>query len=606
MSQVHLYGTPFTAKNAPTEWQSISVESTVNDSILEAGIDEQTLTFEGDAAAFIKAWIEAPGKGTFNGIPYRIVYESETTPGDTSIRFDGFIDLYNFEYLSEANPIIIKAPVKRLDHPATVVEKLSVVTQRLLVSKNYLNASHYVDVPVVRESKKNVADRAMILYNFGSQVVVSMSQIVSNIVGAIGNCIGLSVVVGAIELLLVFVQAVITINRLVEQGLQLRDLIWPEISYYKAASFKTILTQAYAYHGYTVDFGVIDTWLSKAYILASQNEFDGYPFQGFPATGELKPQDWGYIIGQMQETLGEMLNLRFRIDGTTVHIKTKEDPYWFSAPSYTWDQVKVATAGYHQNGTIKFDTERVKATVMFNYAYDASDCHTLTEKSGDSHEVHRELIVELDEKLNTLKGIHEVNIPWAMAVRKSALDNLWDLFTGISGEFDLYLNQIQAQINELTSYINSTGVDVTGEINSILNAAGLNTVLTNRTGCLKIDDNAYAIPKVLWFEEDSHGIMRIPENFKDFIGAKALYDDWHKWESPADVSSFRGQYRLLKGVNLPWSYKKFNLTQDNPYFYLQGYDAKFQYVNWIEATHSAVADIEQQKPFDENITEVEI
>lgn len=606
MSQVHLYGTPFTAKNAPTEWQTISVDSTVNDSILEAGIDEQTLTFEGDAAAFIKAWIEAPGKGTFNGIPYRIVYESETTPGDTSIRFDGFIDLYNFEYLSKENPIIIQAPVKRLDHPATVVEKLSVVTQRLLVSKGYLNASHYVDVPVVRESKKNVADRAMILYNYGSQVVVAFTQIVSNIVGAIGNCIGLAVVVGVVELLLVFVQAVITINKLVDQGVQIRDLIWPAVSYYKAASFKTILTQAYAYHGYTVDFGIIDTWLSKAYILASQNEFDGYPFTGFPATGALNTQDWGYIIGQMQDTLGEMLNLRFRIVGTTVHIKTKEDPYWFSAPSYTWDQVKVATAGYHQNGTIKHDTERVKATVIFNYAYDSSDCHTLTEKSGDAHEVHRELIVELDEKMNTLKGIHEVNIPWAMAVRKQPFDNLWDLFTGISGEFDLYLNQIKDQVNAMISYINASGVNVSSEINSILNMTGLSAVLVNRTGCLKIDDNAYAIPKMLWLEPDSKGIHRIPENFKDFIGAKALYENYHKWESPADVSDFKGQYQLYKGVGLPWSYKKFNQTQDNPYFNLLGYNAKFQYVNWIEAIHSAVADIEVQKPFDENITEIEI
>ena len=53
MSQVHLYGSPFVPKNPPTEWQDVSVESTINDSLIESAIDEQELTFEGDAAIFI-------------------------------------------------------------------------------------------------------------------------------------------------------------------------------------------------------------------------------------------------------------------------------------------------------------------------------------------------------------------------------------------------------------------------------------------------------------------------------------------------------------------------------------------------------------------------
>lgn len=607
MSQVHLYGSPFVPKNPPTEWQDVSVESTINDSLIESAIDEQELTFEGDAAIFIKNWIETPGQGTFNGIPYRIVYESDNNPGDSSIRFNGFIDLYNFVYLSKENPIIIKAPVKRIDNPKTVIEKMAVLTEGVLVQKGWMNHSHYVDVPVIRESKKNVADRALIIYNFGTQVVTAFTQILSNIVGAIGNILGVAVVVGVIELLLVFVNAVIVINRLFDQGMQIRDLIWPAISYYKASSFKTFLTQAYGYKGYTVDFGIIDDWMEQAYLLSSQNEFDGYPVQGLPFTGPLKPNDWGYTVGERQETLQEMLNLRFWIDqaNSIVHIKTKSDPFWFDSPDYVWDNVKVATAGWHQNGDIKFDTESVKATVMVNYAYDASDTHTLTAKSGDSHEVHRELINELDEKLNTLKGIQEIQIPWAMAVRKQPLDNLWDLFTGVSGDFDTYLTSIKNKITEMMTYISSSGVDVADEIADIFAATGIGSLLANREGCLKIDDNAYAIPKVLWLADYSVG-KRIPTNFKDFIGARALYENYYKWESPADVSNFRGQYQLWRGVQLPWSYEKFNQVQTNPNFLLEGYGAKFTHIDWVESKHSSVADIQQQKPFDENITEIEI
>lgn len=605
MSQIHLYGSPFTQLNPPTEWQSISVEATVNDSTVEAGIDEQELIFEGSAGEFIKNWVETPGKGVFNSIPYRIIYESNKTPGDTSIRFDGYIDLCNMEYLSYQNPVRIKAPVKRLDDPATVIEQMAVLTQGLLVQKGYLNSDDYVDVPVIRESKKNVAERTLILSNYGSQVVMSLTQMVNNMLSAISDVLGLSVLIGVVELLTTFVNGVIVINKLYQQGLQIKDLFWPEIAYYKAASFKTILTKAYAYKGYTIDFGILDTWLSKTYLMASQNEFNGYPAQGIPATGELKSWDYGYIIGEIQEKLQEVLNTRTRIVGSVVNMKTKIDPYWNDSPSYSWPNTLVQTAGQHNNGTIKFDTENVKATVMINYAYDMSDAHTLTAKNGDSHEVHRDLIVELDPDLNSLKGIHEVQIPWAMAVRKQPFDNLWDLFTGISGEFDFYLQQFQTKINDFIGDLNASGVDVSAQITAILNQSGIGGLLSNREGCLKIDDNSFAIPKVIWLDDYSVG-KRIPTNFKDFIGAKALYDDYHKPFSPADVAGFNGQYWLYNTVSLKFSYEKFNQTQDNPYFYLNGYLAKFRQISWVESQHSATTDFEQQRPFDENITENEI
>ena len=605
MAQQHLYGTAYVQKLPPKEWQSASMLSTINDSLLESGIDEQELTFEGSAAEFLMDWINTPGKGTFNGCPYRIVYTSNKTPALTNIRFDGYIDLASATIMSESNPVIIKAPIKRIDNPKSVIEQMYVVTQGELVLNGWLDSTDYVDCPTIRESKKNVADRTLIIGQFGMQVVNTFLQLVNNLLSAISDILGVSVVIGIIELAATFLNAVTTINSLVNQGMKIKDLFFTAISYYKVASFKTILTQAYAYKGYSVNFGTADAWLSGSHIMASQNEFDGYPFQGFPATGQLKATDHGYIIGRMQETLAEKLGLRFRVIGNVVHIRPKSDPFWFTSPSYTYDGTLIKTAGPHTNGVTKYDTEGVKATVMFNYAYDQSDTHTLTEKSGDSHEVHRKLIVELNPKMNALKGIHEVNIPWAMAVRKKPFDNLWDLFTGMSAQFDYYLQYFKDYINNLNDYIVASGVDVASDLNTILDFAGLNDSIQNRTGCLKIDDNAFAIPKVIWLEETGKG-LRIPENFKDYIGAAALYNDWHKWDSPADVSGFYGQKINYLGVTLKWAYEKFLQVETNPFFNLYGFQAKFTSIDWVEAIHQANTDIEQRKPFDTNITEVEI
>lgn len=605
MAQQHLYGTTYTQLSPPTEWQSASMLSTINDSLLESGIDEQELTFEGEAGEFLMTWLNTAGKGSFNGCPYRIIYTSNNNPALSNVRFEGYIDLFNATIMSESNPVIIKAPIKRIDNPKSVIEQMYVITQGLLVQKGYLHHSHYNDCPVIRESKKNLTDRAIAIGNFGIQVAQTMLQLVNNLLSALSDTIGLSLPLGIIELFITFLNAVVMINALIGQGLKIKDLIWAPVSYYKTASFKTILTQAYAYKGYTVNFGTADVWLSKTNIMASQNEFDGYPFQGFPATGSLKREDYGYIVGHMQETLAEMLDLRFRVIANVVHIRPKSDPFWFSSPSYTYDGTLIKSAGYHQNGVTKYATDEVKATVIFNYAYDDSDTHTLTEKSGDSYEIHRELIVELNPKMNGLKGIQEVSIPWAMAVRKKPFDNLWDLFTGISSNFDFLLGKFKDRITEFTADITASGVNLATPMAQILASTGIDTLLANRTGTLKIDDNAFAIPKVIWLESTDLG-LRIPENFKDFIGAKALYNDWHKWDSPADVSGFYGQKRNYLGVSLRWAYDKFLQVENNPFFDLYGFNAKFTSIDWIESKHNAVTDIQQRRPFDTNLTEVEV
>ena len=605
MAQQHLYGTTYTQLSPPTEWQETSMLSTINDSLLESGIDEQELTFEGEAGEFLMTWMNTAGKGTFNGCPYRIIYTSNNNLALSNVRFDGYIDLFNATIMSESNPVIIKAPIKRIDNPKSVIEQMYVITQGLLVQKGFLNNSHYNDCPVIRESKKNIVDRIITLGTFALQVTQTFLQLVNNLLSAISGILGISIIVGAIELLVTFLNAAVMISALTIQGKKLKDLIWSPVSFYKTASFKTILTQAYAYKGYTVNFGTADVWLSKTNIMASQNEFDGYPIQGFPATGALKREDYGYIVGHIQETLAEMLNLRFRVIGNVVHIRPKSDPFWFSSPSYTYDGTLIKSAGYHQNGVTKYATDEVKATVIFNYAYDESDTHTLTEKSGDSFEIHRELIVELNPKMNGLKGIQEVSIPWAMAVRKKPFDNLWDLFTGISSDFDILLDKFKARITEFTTEIATSGVNVFAPMIEIFGATGLDTFLENRTGTLKIDDNAFALPKVIWLDSTDIG-LRIPENFKDFIGAKALYDDWNKWDSPADVSGFYGQKRNYLGVSLRWAYDKFLQVENNPFFDLYGFNAKFTSIDWIEAKHNAVTDIQQRKPFDTNLTEIEV
>jgi len=606
MAQIHQYGSSYVALNPPNEWMNSTVDSTVNDSDSEASVNTNIYTFSGAAAQFLFQW--RTDFGVHNGVPYRQVYISEKDPTQQYIIFDGYIDISAEEAFinSQVNPMIYLAPIVRTKNSPSVIDQMAVLTQGVLLSKNAISSSDFVDIPVIIESKKNIRERGVEIAAFGVQVVTSLSQIVSNLLGALANILGLGIVVGVIELVVVIANAVMVINRLIDQGVKLKNLFFPKVVYYKGFNIGNMIRKAFAYKGYTVEFGELEGYFANSYLMPSQNDFDGFPAMGFPATapntGICKPQDYGYTIMELIEAMTMKLNLRRDVIGSVVHLKRRSDSFWTASPSYTAPNVLIKSTDAYSNGLYKDDTERVKATFVLNYTYDSTDCHTLTEKSGDSVEVHRDLINELDPQMNTLKGLDERVIPWALCVRKKPFDNLFELFSGIlSDDFDPLLQQIKDRITEYIADLNSSGVDP-GMLNTLLSSVGISAILENRTGCLKIDDNTYAIPKFCYLTETGHG-LRIPENFKNYCGAPALYNSNYLSDSPAIQNSFLGQYRLVKDLRLPWSYENFQTTQLNPFFLIQGNNAKFNNIAWNEPKHEAVTNLEIQEPFDTNITE---
>lgn len=599
MSQRHLYGLDYVEMNPPVEWGSTSIDATINDSSIEASVNTNVFTWNGPVAEWIRDyWI--PTYGIFNGVPYRQEYVSERT-GTTEVVFDGFIRLSDRDILSRSEPCIFTAPIEELNNKQTVFDRLSIVTQGLLKKEGFIVDTMAVDIPVIKESKKNIAERGVILGQLGYSVVNDFIAIIQNGLSAFADVIGLSLPVGLIELATWAINTVLTTEKQTENILNHRDLLFPPVVYYKGLNIKKPLERAAAYLGYTIDFGEIDDWLSNVYLLPSQNGFPGYPVPGIYADGTLKIQDDGYLISELMATLENLCYTRRDVTGTTIHFKNRLDPYWNTSPGIVIDQTRVETTQQYQNGYEKEDTERVPAVVYMTYAYDQSDAWTLTEKSGDSYEIHRRLITELDPRMNTLKGLQEVNIPYAMGVRKTPFDNLFDLFTGITDEFDFWLDQLKVKIDEVVSYL-PAGID----ISAITDFPILSSFLENRTGALKIDDDAFAIPKILWMEPNTKGELRIPENFKDFIGMEAIYNRFRLGDSPADVNDFAGQYVLRNDWKIRFDYEDYVTIKENPYYEFESLVNKFKNVSWVEDGNFALTESEQNRIFDTNITEESI
>jgi hypothetical protein len=597
MSQRHLYGTNYIELTPPAEWEAITVDATINDSTFEATINTLTFTFVGDTSTFISNWITQ--YGVFNGVPYRIeIFEDNTT----TIIFDGFIVLSEMEINSITGPNIISAPVRSLNDNVSVIDKVSVLTQGLLYKQQWIQNSDFVDVPVVVVSKKNIQDRTIAITSLTYTIVSTFFQAIQNFFSAISDVLGTSVVVGLIELASFFFNLIITINQLVDLIVQHKDLLLASQTYYKGIGIKTVVEAAFSKYGYTVDWGIIDTRIGNEYLRGSSygNQFSAIT-PGAPGIGILNPKDFGYQIGEMMQGVELKFNTRTWVNGNVVHIKSKIDPFWTQSPLYQPNNELVESTQQYTNGSYTNKTEEVYATTLITYAYDESDAWTLTEKTGDAYEIHRDLITELNPKMNTMKGLQDIAIPWAMCVRYDPIESLIQLMADSFGQYDEWMTNIKLVLNNYATYIDpnsGAGPDVSTFKDNPL----LNFFFTLQSGGIKVEDDTWSIPKSI-YAENVDGVLNVPSNFKDYIGAFPIYNDFYKPLSPAIQSEFKGQYKLIKGYTIRFSLTNYLQTKTNPYFLLNLNNAKFTHISFNESKRNAQTEIEYQEPFDTNITE---
>jgi hypothetical protein len=599
MSQRHLYGLNYQEMTPPAEWESITIDATINDSTFEASIDTNTFTFVGETATFITAWIAQ--YGVFNGLPYRIeIFEGTTT----TIVFDGFIVLSEKQQMSVTGPNIIVAPVRALNNNVSVIDQMGIVTQGLLLKQGWIQFSDFVDIPVVIVNKKTVQERIIMFKSLVNEIITFFVNSIQDFISAISDIIGVSLPLGLIELGVLIVQVVLGIKRIKLLIQDYKDLLFAHEYFYKGIGIKTVLEKLAAKFGYTFDFGIIETQLSKEYVLPSNNGWTGHSSPGQFAIGIQKPVDFGYQGTEMLQIVEQKFNTRIHVENGVIHMKTKSDPFWTSSPLYQPDNLVVETTKQHTNGNYRDKTEDVHSTVFINYQYDPSDGWTLTEKTGDSYEIHRELITELNPKMNTLKGFKEVAIPWVMGVRYNQVESLFQLLQDSFSQFNTFLGKLQSQLT-----YNAASVDpnagANGGISTILGEGVLILVFNINAGGIKVEDNTWAIPKSV-YGDIINGAVRMPSNFKNFIGAEAIYNNWYFPLSPAIENGFKGQYKLIESYQIRFGLDNYLQTKSNPYFLLNTKNAKFTNISWNENDRNAQTQIEIQDPFDTNIKEIEI
>lgn len=508
------------------------------------------------------------------------------------------------------------------DHGApSMLQRAAGVSMELLKQKGVLNTSDWTNVPYVTDLRNRGAEFIQMqvtlvqttkaIYDEVFKLVNIISDIASG--GAVINFY--ASIIALINLLTSITQLVVLTVQMVKLFLDIQKTFFPGIRYHKGVNFINYLQKGLNYLGYDVEFDTeTRTLLERIDLLGSKNdeigkqaiwvELDPFFLPDDEGDGLLNPADYGYTLGEAIDLAMKLTNSDIAIDDSgTVQIRTKKSLYWYSTPSYTMPNVLIEEALNYQNGYSEYNYDELISRTLIQFEKDRSDYHTLTDTNNRMSEVIWTYDGDTNPKRSAVRGIKEVNIPYALCVRKPKADNLFTKLVDIENIF----NSLQSGIDDAWSLFDDmptiAGLD---PIPPKPEVAKFSKLLLVRAGALLVENHWFDVPKLVYLDPVSR---RIPFGFENFIGADRIYTQFYKWDSLAygDRDPFNPEYtnqkQIFRGVKIPFTLTDWEKTIDNSWFTTSaGERGRFLQLNWNEQGDYAIADFYLERNWVKGIT----
>ena len=530
-------------------------------------------------------WTNLPTEGA----PFSI----EITDSNISYDFDFYFDYTKMVFLSD-----VETQVGLLkDKSLTQFDfRAQGITQTLLNQKGFLGNNDYTPVPYIVENRKTILEKIQILATTFSTIKTIIDEIhkIYNLASDIptgGALVALANVASSLAALAVL--SVQLFNLLKQIG----ETFFPPVKYHSGLKPKTFIQKSIEYMGYDgVNYGTLTDIMERLTWIGSKNNEKGVPQYSLISipnsilqslSGLFKPADYGYFLIDAIDLLTSQFRLRRAIINNVLHLRPENDPFWATQSGYQLPPMKVEQI-FANNGTIRPNYEDVQSSLIIEYSTDDSDLWTLEDLKDESNPNTTgkiisvktvEPIVVNDQRKNLLRGSKIVNIPHCLASRKDVLDDLFDLFLGSATQFDDFEVQLEAIISSFASTLGAGAPAMA--TSSFLTSFG------NRSGAMKVENDYFSIPKQMLLVDNNQGLTTIPETFADEIGAQALIENYHSWDSfiagernPNNPNETAGKF-VYEEVKIPFGLQDFNTVLNNAFFTTQsGEVGKFEKIDW--------------------------
>lgn len=533
-------------------------------------VDTDTIVLPREARKIIMQHVAT--QGVFEGIPYTLEVGN--------IQLDYYVDLTESFAIRDFEVEVKIKKRKGFDNFFENAEGLSFE----LMTKKGVNFN-FVNLPylIIPENQVEIGlTLSLAIYSLTREAIQATRDLVSatekliravtpNVslvpVPPLGEIIALSVaVVAQLAYTLAIYVALIKLAR------QLQELIFPKVRYYKGATIKELIKKGCEYLGYTLDSNLLNSW-DKLTIMPVplikdkrsvfnfiQNDLNFSFTKGYPTA-----QDTVSTLGELINAVETWFNAKTKVLNGVVQIERRD--YWKNITTNT--TLPALNLQSDRQNEYRFNTEEAWKRTYIHYQVDYADTHTLDKFDPTDAEYSTEPLNVINEDLVSIRGFNDVNIPFALGVRKEKLS-----YIEIFGRTFLQLAD---------SIIGLFGVDL-----------NFTSLITDRLGVTQISNQFFGVTKVLYAVNG-----RQPSNYVDKIKASNIYNLYHK----INEINING-YKVYNDAPMRLNPQEFISLLDNNFAYINGALCEILTVRFTDEQSQAV--ISYREPFNYAEGKVEI
>ena len=335
--------------------------------------------------------------------------------------------------------------------------------------------------------------------------------------------------------------------------IRLVALIFPPLRYLKGIKVSDLLQTACAYFGYTFESTILSEQIPNLTILPvplkkdRPSIFEFIPAEliatnyndGVPGSSDTTPTPWSLL-----QALETMFNARTKVFNGVVRLERRD--YWENVT--TANITPALTLQDERIDSFSYNTADVWKRYFITYNKDFSEIHTL-DKIRDS--LDAEFSTEpngfINEDLVSIKGLNEVNIPFALGSRKEKL------------------NVVEEAVKDLVTLADNL-VGVFG------GSSNLSATIDARNGALQVGAEYWATTKILNTIDG-----RQTADYLDKLKASSLWANYHSINQIQENA-----YTIKESSRVRLKASEFTDLLDNNFVEINGVICEILRIEWYD------------------------
>jgi hypothetical protein len=538
---------------------------TGNPEVLKLTTDNIKLPREGNE--IIRNHIQS--QGLFEGVPYRIELDGGVILNYYVDLLDSSTKFKNFE---------CEIALKKRKGEDDFFDKASGATFEWMLTQGVQYNLESIPYVVVTENQVEQAISLLIsLYVMGKELISAGQAVVDSISETIQACTintGVPPSVDTGDIIVAVLKAIariayfaLILALVIDLATQLFQMLFPPIRYFSGCKFKELMTKSCAKLGFSFESSLLDdepnwTILPVPLVKNRQSIFDYQPAflnnafnKGVPSSSDTTPTLQSFIEGMQT-----MFNGQIKVNNGVVRFERRD--WWMNQT--TNQLIPSLSLQSERDDEFQYNTDEVWKRYYIHYQTDFTEFHSVDGVLYDIHncEFSTEPTSFVNEDLVSIKGLQDVNIPFALGARKEKLNWLEDIVKNLAKLID----KVTGIFGGGTNYEQQIG---------------------DRKNVLMISKQFFATTKVLWTING-----RQPISFKDKVSAIALWNQYHY------INQIQENDWIVKNnVRIRMTSQDFVTLQDNNFAIIDGLMSEILNCEWIDEKSFAQITYKQRNQY---------